>query len=261
MRFRDRGTTITTTSSTPIPKRNEATRTLLKASGMGSLLFLMCATSAQAARPMITDDARIVDAKACQLETWARRNQDGRNEFWAQPACNFSGNLELTVGGALTRENNDENHRTHRTAQMIQGKTLFKTLETNGWGMGLALGTMRDPTAGRGSNWYGYVPVSFSFADDRFFLHANVGWQRDQSPRRSHATWGLGTETQLTERSWVVAEMFGQADGKPFYHGGLRYWVVPDRVQVDLTYGNRLTDGGERWISLGLRFLSPACLP
>jgi hypothetical protein len=37
---------------------------------------------------------------------------------------------------------------------------------------------------------------------------------------------------------------------------------VPDRVQVDTTYGDRVGAGGmERWMSVGLRLLSPPFLP
>ncbi len=73
-------------------------------------------------------------------------------------------------------------------------------------------------------------------------------------------TWGIGSETQLSERVWLIGETFGQNEGRPLYQAGLRYWVVPNRVQVDATYGNRL-GGGERWFSIGLRLLSPAFLP
>ena len=49
---------------------------------------------------------------------------------------------------------------------------------------------------------------------------------------------------------------------RPLYQVGVRYWVVPERVQVDTTFGNRLGAGGqERWISIGLRLLSPTFLP
>ena len=73
-------------------------------------------------------------------------------------------------------------------------------------------------------------------------------------------TWGLGTEAQLTERTWLIAETFGQNQGKPFHQLGLRHWLVPDRIQLDATYGNR-NGGGERWFSIGLRLLTPAFLP
>lgn len=70
------------------------------------LLLIFFCSSAFAARPMLTDDARVVDAKSCQLETWVRENIDS-TEYWALPACNFTGNLELTVGGAIAKDNNN----------------------------------------------------------------------------------------------------------------------------------------------------------
>ncbi|RGE43295.1 hypothetical protein DZC30_14955 [Comamonas testosteroni] len=223
-------------------------------------IIAMAAVSAaaHAARPMNTDDARIVDAKACQLESWIKHPK-GHAEFWAQPACNFTGNLELTMGAALSRMDGS----TRASAQMLQGKTLFKTMEPNGWGWGLAAGMARDPRrdAGGGHDMYAYMPTSFSFSDDKFVLHTNVGWLREQGSRSNRLTWGLGSETQLQERTWLIAETYGQNRGKPFFQFGVRHWLVPDRVQIDATYGNRMGEGSERWFSLGLRLLTPAFLP
>lgn len=220
--------------------------------------LLAATTASHAARPMNTDDARIVDTKACQLETWVK-SPKGHTEFWAQPACNFSGNLELTVGGAITRDNGS----TRGSAQLVQGKTLIKPLETNGWGLGLAAGLSRDPRrdAGGGHDTYAYVPVSVSTMDDRLVLHTNLGWLREQGSRSNRLTWGLGSELQLSSSNWLIAETYGQNTGKPFAQVGLRHWLVPERVQVDATYGNRIGDGSQRWFSLGLRLLSPAFLP
>ncbi|MDR2015100.1 MAG: hypothetical protein LBP99_05705 [Azoarcus sp.] len=215
----------------------------------------------RAARPMITDDARVVDDKSCQVETWV---QDGRNstEYWALPACNFTGNLELTLGGARTRADG----RTRTTDVVFQGKTVFKTLEPNGWAWGLVVGNTRHPNIHSDrkliGNLYTYVPASFSFRDDRFVLHANLGWLREKEPRQNRMVWGVGSETQLTHRTWLVAEAFGQDRGRPFYQAGFRHWLVPDRVQIDTTYGNRFGSSTEgRWFSIGLRLLSPAFLP
>ncbi len=224
----------------------------------GVLAAGFVAPQVQAARPMVTDDARIVDAKACQLESWIKGNRDS-TEYWALPACNFTGNLELTFGGALTREDG----RTRTTDVVMQGKTLFKPLDTNGWGIGLAAGMVRHPQADAGTrDWYAYVPASFSFRDDAVVVHTNLGWLREGEIRRDRLTWGLGTEARFAERTWLIAETFGQNQGKPFYQLGLRHWLVPARVQLDATYGNR-TGGGsnERWFSIGLRLLSPSFLP
>ena len=73
------------------------------------------------ARPMITDDARTVDAYACQVESWVRTNQ-GSREFWALPACNFTGNLELTLGGSRT----GDALGSETSDVILQGKTLLK---------------------------------------------------------------------------------------------------------------------------------------
>lgn len=100
----------------------------------------LLAAPAYAARPMITDDARLTDAQACQVESWIKFNRTGM-EKWALPACNPGGNLELTLGGAL-----GENDRgTQTTDVVLQGKTLIKPLESNGYGVGLALGNVRHP--------------------------------------------------------------------------------------------------------------------
>ncbi|MBN9573671.1 hypothetical protein [Alicycliphilus denitrificans] len=220
----------------------------------GGLAAALLAPHAHAARPMITDDARVVDAKACQLESWVNKNADS-TEAWALPACNFTGNLELTLGGALTRQSG----QTHATDVQAQGKTILKPLEANGWGMGLAVGTVRHAQAGN-RDWYAYVPASFSFRDDAVVVHANIGWLREGETRRDRMTWGLGTETRLAGRTWLIAEIFGQGQEQPLYQLGLRYWLVPDRVQIDTTYGNR-SNGGERWFSIGLRLLSVPFLP
>jgi hypothetical protein len=210
---------------------------------------------------MITDDARIVDAKACQLETWVKKHPDS-TEYWALPACNFTGNLELTFGGALGKDAEG----TETTDVVLQGKTLFKTVEPNGWGLGLAFGGVRHPPVEAEGNLvgdlYAYVPASFSFRDDRFVLHANLGVLHEKEAKRYRTTWGLGSETQLVERAWLIAEVFGQNEGKPFYQAGFRFWIVPQRIQIDTTYGDRAGQGTEeRWFSIGLRLLSAPFLP
>jgi hypothetical protein len=217
---------------------------------------LLAVGTAHAARPMIVDDARTVDAKACQLESWVKKNPDS-TETWALPACNFAGNLELTLGGAATRKAGN----TQTTDVVMQGKTLFKTLEPNGWGIGLAAGTVRHLLADT-RDGYAYVPTSFSFRDDAAVVHTNLGWLREGETRHNRLTWGVGTEARLAERTWLIAETFGQNQGKPFHQLGLRHWLVPDRVQLDATYGNRNGGGnGERWFSIGLRLLSVPFLP
>lgn len=219
-----------------------------------ALLGLLAAIpSAFAARPMITDDARLTDAGACQVESWVHIHGQ-QHEFWALPACNPFGNFELTLGGALSFDGS----RAESGAHVIQGKTLIKPLDTNGYGIGFAAGYATQPGSDHSGNPYFYVPVSLSLADDRMVLHTNLGYMRERENRENRLTWGLGTEVQLTARTWLIGESYGQDRGNPFFQLGVRHWIVPNHVQIDTTYGSQFGQiGQQHWISIGLRLISP----
>jgi hypothetical protein len=105
------------------------------------------------------------------------------------------------------------------------------------------------------------VPASFSFRDDRLVMHVNAGWLHDRDEKRDRPTWGVGAEAQITARTWLIAETFDQAAGTR-YQLGVRHWLIPDHVQIDVTYGNRYTQPREnRWFTIGLRLLSNPFLP
>lgn len=231
-----------------------------RAAAAAALAASCAGGSAMAARPLITDDARIVDPKACQVESWMQF-QRGGNEFWALPGCNPTGNLELTLGGSVQRISGNLDF----TNVQFQAKSLLKPLETNGYGVALSAGVVHHPNAEERKllgNVYVNVPVSLSFLDDRFVTHLNVGANRDTENRRNRLTWGVGTETQLHPRVYLVAETYGQHQGKPSFQAGFRFWVVKDRLQLDTTYGNVFGGGtGTRFFTVGLRFLSAPFLP
>lgn len=212
---------------------------------------------AYGARPMVTDDARLTDAGACQLETWVRFNRSS-TEYWALPACNPGGNLEITLGGAAS-----DSQGLYHADTVVQLKTLFKPLETGGWGYGFALGRARHIGAGvdDSSNVqrYFYVPVSRSLLADRLILHLNLGATEPSGRERLRGIGGFGGEFDLTGagRTWLMGEIFDQQAGRPFFQVGMRRWLVPGHVQLDATYGDRLDAGSaERWFTLGLRLIS-----
>ncbi|HXS53955.1 MAG TPA: hypothetical protein VN782_15580 [Usitatibacter sp.] len=223
-----------------------------------AVLSSLC-TGAFAARPMVTDDARIVDPKACQVESWVKDSR-ASTEYWALPACNPTGKLEITAGGART--SGDEAGLTDKE---VQAKTIFRPLE-EGWGFGLALGTLVHPREERSRAWPGnpffYVPVSVKVRGDDWLVHVNAGATRDRDAARTLVTWGLGNEVRLARSTFLIAEAYASDRSRPFWQAGLRHWIVKDRVQMDATYGDRLASGSrERWLTVGLRLLSPPFLP
>jgi hypothetical protein len=226
------------------------------------VLAALPAAGAHAARPMVTDDARIVDPKACQLESWVRSFRNGADERWALPGCNPFGGFELTLGGARLHPAGEP----ARSVFQGQVKTLLRPLATDDWGWGIAFGTLntlpRASTDGRNHPYF-YVPVSVSTLADRLVLHVNVGATRGpESGRDVQGIWGVGLEWAMHPRALVVAETYGVTGERVQGQFGLRLWAVPERVQVDATWGGQQGPGGVgHWISIGLRLLSPPFLP
>jgi hypothetical protein len=89
-------------------------------------------------------------------------------------------------------------------------------------------------------------------------LHTNLGATGLRENKETRLTWGLGSETQTSERLYIIAETYGQDKGSPFFQMGLRYWIVTNHVQIDTTYGSQIGHlHDERWVSIGLRLITP----
>jgi len=218
------------------------------------LAAAVCASDARAARPFVTDDARLTTAGSCQVESWSRIYPSSR-EVWALPACNPGGNFEVTAGGGLARPDATSSSSDY----ILQGKTLFRSLAPGGWGMGLAFGRVLHPEVNPGpnllGNTYAYVPVSISLLDDRLITHVNFGWLKDRATREDRATWGVGAELRLDERWLGIAEVFGDSRNKPYTQFGTRFSLLSD-FQIDATLGAQFgASGVNRWLSLGLRYI------
>ncbi|RBA22929.1 hypothetical protein EV677_1687 [Herminiimonas fonticola] len=208
-----------------------------------------------AGRPMAVDDAAIINPQGCELETWVQKNQS-ETQYWALPSCNISGNFELTLGSVRTVSDQDK-----QTAIVMQGKTVMKRLDTNGWGAGLVIGNQFDKDKSPAGDIYVNVPVSFSYMDDYFLVHVNSGWLHKRDSGRDLMTWGVGSELQVTERTGFTSEVYRQDVGKPYYQLGIRHQLIPNRLQIDASYGNRFNGGDNRFFSIGIVLSVDALIP
>ena len=134
-------------------------------------------------------------------------------------------------------------------------KTLLREpREDSPWGVGLTLGVTRRPLSETNRRWeHPYALVPFSYTTGDVTVHVQLGWARDHERRRDATAWGIAGEYSATERVVLVAETFGENATKPFVRGGVRYVVVKDRLELDLTYVTRA--GGtraDRFVSFGL---------
>lgn len=229
----------------------------LRRLGLVLILLLLLSPAANAARPFVVDDARVVDRGACQLEAWRRNNADDSHEYWAIPACNVKG-LELTFGGGYL---SPDPPGTDQTDYQFQAKTLFKELEVNGWGWGIAAGVLRHADINLQQNlignYYFYLPVSRSLLDDRIVVLGNVGAIDNRDADRRGMTWGLGGEFYVHPRFMLAAEAYGATGFERFAQVGVRPWIVPEHVQLDGSYGGSLERFGDvHWNSIGIRLIS-----
>ena len=210
-----------------------------------------------AARPFVTDDARIVDMGGCQIESFVKRQRRHQeDEVWFLPGCSPVGPVEFTLGGIRT----DNAIAGTWSSAIAQAKTLLRELRTNDFGVALTLGAVRlnpiDPVQQAGWSPFLNVIGSLSLLDDFTTLHANMGSLRDRGLSRTRHTWGLGAEILLNPRLSGIIETYGQEAERPSRQIGMRFWVVPNRFQVDGTLGSqsgRPQSGA--WTSIGFRAL------
>lgn len=224
-----------------------------------SFLFLVGVGVLYAARPMNTDDGRIVDTNSCQLESWIKHGQD--SEFWAMPACNFLLDSEITLGGNITRESQMDT----KAYMVLALKKIFFDLENDGFSYGFALGNVQKNLKDNDSV-YGYLLFSKAYRENRLFLHSNLGVRAQVLPTQRATTrskiynLGLGIEYDVNEYIWLMAETFYESSlPTPAYQLGIRIWLARDMLQIDCTYGNDFLtpfNANNSFVSLGLRVLS-----
>jgi hypothetical protein len=221
-----------------------------------SILYL---NLSYAARPMLTDDARIVDPKSCQLESWVRDSKYV-TEYWALPACNVTDNLELTIGVSLEGESG---HSTFAN-ELYQIKSIIQPIAVNQTGYSIVLGNGRDPKRTMNKviqDWFFNIPISYPY-DDRLVIHTNLGLTHLTDEKTEKINWGLSSEYNYNERVDLISEVFNQSSNSTYFQFGLRYWLIKNRAQIDTTYMNSFNHIGEdQSFSIGLRLLSLPFLP
>ena len=200
----------------------------------------------------------------------------GERSSWILPVCTPAKNLELSFGFIAVWHDNANGHLEY----VAQIKTLFKPLVVDSWGVGFVLGTGRDLTSAEiahAYSIYAYAPISESLWHDRVILHQNLGLFYNHRERQgdNSFTWAVRGDTRLAGRIGHglvgVIEIYGaerafgsDAHTTTEYQAGLRTWIRPDRVQVDLTHGRTLwrpfaTTGGPGW-TIGLTLVTPPFL-
>lgn len=215
-----------------------------------SCLLLCAGHTAHAGRPLSTDDAGVADAGTCQLESWIER-QDRKHMWVTSPACGVVPGLE--IGAEYVRPE----HRD--TVQAEAGLALKWVPESwqhaTPWGdLGLGLKLASGHAKPTGQGWEtteSTVALLASLAaSETVSVHMNTGITRDRASQVNGTllnlaavwtpspTWLLFAETQVSTRTEVF--------GKPVTSAGVRYWLMPDQLGLDLTSSHQ-SGSDTRW--------------
>jgi hypothetical protein len=222
------------------------------------VLSLLVATSSWAAQPLVTDDAAVVAAKTCQLEAWLRSTHNG-NDYWAQPACNFIGNLELSIGGARTQGDSNETS----SIVQLQAKTALSSRVEGTWSLGMNAGVVRDTGAPHGSSAFQlyYAKALASWYPNRDLeIDFNLGGANLYGSG-TFALAGAAIQYAIVTNAQVLAEVFRDEPGRAKYQLGARYVVIRDRFETYVSYGNRFNGpSSQSWAVIGIRVQTPPFL-
>ncbi len=217
---------------------------------------LLLAAAAQAGRPLASDDAGTADAGTCQLEAWAEKARAERATVLA-PACGLVPGLELGADFTQPRP---------RDTVRAEGGLAVK-LAPESWKLGSGDGAVRlglkagaswlKPT---GAGWQASGDSLLGLASwplgESFELHLNLGVGRD---RASGTRAGLANVALV----WTPAEpvlLFAEAQanskrdtfGATVASVGARWWLVPDKLGLDLSASREATSGAVTLWTLGL---------
>ena len=225
----------------------------------GQIVAVICATansSLHAGQPLVTDDASIVAPGTCQLEAWWHPHRDG-HEYWAQPACNFTGNLELAVGLARAYPDSDP------TSSLIhlQAKTVLFPLEAGQWWFGLVASGDRDTGALHGRTafqGFNVTGIASWHPRDDLEIDLNLGGSYLYGSG-SFAVAGAAVQYAVIEPLQLLGEIFRDEPGRAKFQVGFRGIIIPDRFEVYASYGNRF--GATQWFAtVGIRLQTPEFL-
>lgn len=217
-----------------------------------SVLLLFYQQPAQAGRPMVIDDADIVDTGTCQLEIWADRHKDSV-EYWAMPACNIAGQWELSLGGAWQ----DNRHQANGRAFEVQAKMpIFKEVSEH-FAIAIAAAYEHQYDNSKSSpTWSLNIPLSLFLGSDKLAWHNNIGTSFEQNERHWQLNWGTGLEYDLTARASAYVEVFSESGERPWFQLAGGYWLKPEQVQLTLGVADKLSaNRTSRWFSLGLNWV------
>lgn len=207
--------------------------------------MLAMATSAQAARPLAVDDTGVNESGVCHLEAWQDRNPAGRHTLVA-PTCGVGGGLEINLEAVHSHPGEDTSRGAFigfrwAPAHWQLGEWKFAT--RGGWTQ------EKSSEGGRwsSSDWSLGMMASRPLSDQVTLL-LNLGHTHLIGQGEKTTTHGVALVWAPHERWQLFAEALGEGQRRPDLGAGVRHWVIPEVLGLDLTVSRPPSrDGQTTW--------------
>lgn len=227
-------------------------------------LLALCATAAQAGRPLATDDAATAEPGSCQVEVWQDRSHEARQRVVA-PACGLVAGVELGAELSRLRLPGDAQGAGAVSVKWMPSQARLDTPAGElAWGLKVAADFERKSGPGLRQSGASALAVATLRLAPELALHANAGFAQARAPAPSGGSAWVGrvAAAWTPAADWLAfAESLGNgrtaAFGGTVRSAGVRHWVVPDRLGLDLTLarergGPRVLGAGLGWYGIGL---------
>lgn len=216
-------------------------------------LLLSVVPPVSAGRPFATEDAGVLEVRACELESFVSRQtaRGAAHETGAsfQGACGVGLNTQLGLGLARSKAAGESS-----SAVQLAGKSFVQEQTDDQAGFTLAYQFAASKTPGgrfqrESSNLGAVASVPWRSA----LLHANLGWSRSFPSRQDSTTWAVAFEQPGTGGVDVGVEAFGDDRSAAWLGLGLR-WAPVENVFVDASFATQADSARARVVTLGMKF-------
>lgn len=241
------------------PKRGGASALPTLLALLGALAGALATDPAQAARPLQTDDAGVIEAGGCEIEGGLSQGRaDGSiiRSGGAAWTCGLGRDAQLGVAAGAERVEGESSR-----SLAVSGKLgLREAAEGDALpALALGVGGSWSREGGRGDHFDALSAVLIgSWTFDDVGVHANVGHLHRRAGLSSEMLWGLAVERPWAWREGLtvtpLAEFYGSDHGGRGATVGARWNWTATGLTVDLAIGRQLGPDAAHTVGVGFKW-------
>ncbi len=202
-----------------------------------ALLMLANIQSAQAGRPIETDDASAAEFRTCQLDFWTESSRELRQDNF-NGGCNLLGQGEFSLGLGRVHGNQED-----QFLSSLSYKHIFQDFTSDSPGFGLAAsrewGRLKSTNESSQETLLTTI-ASVPLRGEDLLLHLNLGYLQysDQIQSDNSVFKAAALDYSLNERIGFSVETYSGVEDALSWRIGARYTLIPDFLQIDASYGS-----------------------